>query len=144
MKIQQKDLYHGAALTQIAEHPSFKALNKADAKYGHYLVNDNRRLLVKPTTEEEPTWQFTFQTNDLDTLRADVAGGFETFVVLICGTKTICLLSAEDLPSLIDLDAVKSQSIYVEIPKASMRVRGTAGQLKHAVTHNAFPDGIFA
>ena len=36
MKIQQKDYFHGAALTQIVEHESFKALNKADSKYGHY------------------------------------------------------------------------------------------------------------
>jgi len=47
MKIQHKDLFHGAALTQLVEHNSFKALNKADDKYGHYLVNTDRRLLVK-------------------------------------------------------------------------------------------------
>jgi hypothetical protein len=32
MKIQQKDLFHGAVLTQLVEHNSFKALNKVDAK----------------------------------------------------------------------------------------------------------------
>ena len=44
MKIQTQDLYHGAVLTQITEHPSFKALNKADTLYGHYLVNHDTRL----------------------------------------------------------------------------------------------------
>ena len=28
MKIQEQDIYHGPALMQIVEHPSFKALNR--------------------------------------------------------------------------------------------------------------------
>lgn len=42
MKTQEKDLYHGAALTQIVEHTSFRALNLAPVKgYGHHLVNSD-------------------------------------------------------------------------------------------------------
>ena len=46
MKIQKMDMFHGAALTQIVEHPSFKALNKADEKYGHYQINHDRRISI--------------------------------------------------------------------------------------------------
>ena len=51
MKICERDLYHGAALTKIVMHESFKALNKATEKYGHYQVNHNARLLTKHSTK---------------------------------------------------------------------------------------------
>ncbi|MFM8275302.1 MAG: hypothetical protein ACKODX_23620 [Gemmata sp.] len=144
MKVQQKDLYHGAALTQLVEHDSFKALNKADGKYGHYQVNTDRRLIVKLTEKAAAPWSFTFQPDDLDTLRADIASGFQTFVVLVCGKTTVCLLEHADFATLIDLNATGQQWIKVEMPKASMRVRGSAGELKRAVKHNAFPADVFA
>lgn len=144
MKIQQKDLFHGAALTQLVEHDSFKALNKADTKYGHYLVNTDRRLMVKLTEKATPPWQFTFQSDDLTTLRADIASGFKTYVVLVCGTKTICLLEEADFATIIDLTSHSAQWIRVEIPKSSMRVRGSAGGLTRAIKHNAFPEDVFA
>lgn len=143
MKIDHKDLYHGAALTQIAEHDSFKALNKADQKYGHYLVNTDRRLLTKHSEKNAEPWQFTFQVDDLQTLRSDIASGFKTFAVLVCGQDTICLLSEEELREVIDLDAATQQWIRVSVPKASMRVNGSSGTLKHAIKHNGFPNRIF-
>jgi hypothetical protein len=59
MKIQRKDYYHGAVLTQIVEHKSFKALNKFDEKYGHYKINHDIRLMVKLASEDSDPWQFT-------------------------------------------------------------------------------------
>jgi hypothetical protein len=144
MKIQQKDLFHGAALTQLTEHPSFKALNKADAKYGHYLVNADCRLMVKLTAKGNGPWQFTFQPDDLNTLKSDIASGFKTFVVLVCGKKTICLLNRRDFRVVIDLNSASVQWVRVEIPRARMSVRGSKGALKHAIAHNNFPDKVFA
>jgi hypothetical protein len=143
MRIQQKDFFHGAALTQLVEHHSFKALNKVDGKYGHYLVNVDRRLLVKLTEKPSVPWSFTFQPDDLSTLRADAASGFQTFVVLVCGRTTICLLGQTEYSAIMDLQAAGTQWIKVEIPKASMRVRGSAGALGHAIAHNRFPDNVF-
>ena len=60
------------ALTQIVEHPSFKALNKADEKYGHYLVNANIHLLVKYSSPSSSPWQFTFNESDLDSICDDI------------------------------------------------------------------------
>ena len=143
MKIQQKDLFHGAALTQLTEHSSFKALNKADTKYGHYMINTDRRLMLKLTEKENGPWSFTFQPDDLNTLRSDIASGFRTFVVLVCGKFTICLLDETDFQQLIDLNNPTAQWIRVEIPKASMRLRGSHGALKHAIAHKDFPDNVF-
>lgn len=144
MKIQQKDLFHGAALTQLVEHNSFKALNKADSKYGHYLVNTDRRLMVKLTEKSSPPWTFTFQLDDLAILRADVASGFKAFVVLVCGKETICVLPQAQYSSIIDVNAASAQWIRIDVPKASMRVRGSSAELKNAVKHKAFPDAVFA
>jgi hypothetical protein len=66
VKIQQKVLFHGA--TQIIEHPSFKALNKADTKFGHYMVNTDHRLMDKLTEKTSAPWTFTFQPDDLNTM----------------------------------------------------------------------------
>jgi hypothetical protein len=142
VKIDNKDFYHGAALTQITEHESFKALNKADGKYGHYLVNTDRRLLTKHS-EQNVSWQFTFQPADLQTLESDIKSGFKTFLVLVCGGETICLLDETEFLQLIDLKASGQQWIRVSIPKASMRVHGSSGTLKHAIKHNGFPKRVF-
>ena len=144
MKIQQKDLFHGAALTQLTEHASFKALNKADKKYGHYMVNTNRRLMVKLTAKEHGPWQFTFQPDDLDTLRSDFATrNNKTFVVLVCGETTICLLNRQDFKVVVDINATSAQWIRVDIPRARMSVRGSKGELTHSIAHNSFPDTVF-
>lgn len=92
MKIQQKDYYHGAALTQIVEHESFKALNKTDEKYGHYKINHDIRLMVKMTSIENEPWQFTANASDLATMDEDINSRDQFFLCLVCGLNTICLL----------------------------------------------------
>ncbi len=143
MKIQDKDLYHGASLTQIVEHNSFKALNKVDDKYGHYLVNTDIRLLVKYSKKKQ-RWQFTFQPDDLKTLTDDLQGTDRVFACLVCGRATVCLLDDSQLKEVMDLGARSAQTVSVRIPKnASMRVKGTKGSLSSTIPHNAFPNPIF-
>ena len=146
MKIQPKDYFHGAALTQIVEHQSFTALNKADDKYGHYLINANIRLLVKYSSPSNSPWQFTFNKSDLKSICEDVAvDGISFFACLVCGTETVCLLTEQQLAMVIDLDTEYAQWVRVEVPSAgkSMRVRGSTAALKRAIAHNAFPNGLF-
>ena len=143
MKIDNKDFFHGAALTKITEHRSFTALNKADAKYGHYLVNTDRRLLTKHSEKPRPPWQFTFNSDDLEILRYDRDSGFISFVVLVCGKVSICLLDESEYSALIDLNSSSQQSIRVQIPKASMQVNGSAGALRRMIRHKGFPNRIF-
>ena len=145
MQIKEKDLFHGAALAQIVEHGEFKALNKADGKYGHYVVNTDRRLLFKHRTKNRSPWQFTFKPDDLKTNASDRKAGFKTGVVLVCGQNTVCLLSLAQVRKLIDLDASSQQWIRVKIPRsrASMRVNGTSGTLAYTVAHSSFPSRVF-
>ena len=145
MKIQEKDRYHGSALTQIVEHKSFKALNKADEKYGHYQVNHDRRLLTKYSKATPGPWSFTFQPDDIRTMNDDMRRkDGRTFACLVCGEETVCILDEGELDDLIDRDNVAVQWIRIEVPPAGrMHVRGSKGALERTVAHNSFPDKVF-
>ncbi len=144
MKIQNKDLFHGAALTQIVEHPLFTALNKADEKYGHYQINHNKRLLVKHTGKDDSPWSFTLQPDDINTVVADISSDQESFLCLICGKTTVCILSTEEFEQIVDINGATPQWIKVECPpRSGMRVSGSAGTLQSVIAHNEFPKKLF-
>jgi hypothetical protein len=145
MKIQEQDRFHGAALTQIVEHDSFKALNRASTKYGHYLVNADRHVFVKYSKSTRSPWSFTFQSHDFQSIQAEVSAGHLVFVCLVCGTVTVCALSKDELVALIDLHASNAQWVRVEVPPGgSCHVSGSLGKLKRTVPHNSFPEKVFA
>ena len=140
MKIQPKDVYHGAALTQIVEHDSFKALNKASSKYGHYTVNDDRQLFLKYLTTGRSSWRFIFSEDELAAIRRGVRGSATTFVCLVCARSTVCCLDENELQDLIDLTSRGSQWIWVQVPRGgSQHVSGSIGDLSHTIPHNSFP-----
>lgn len=142
MKIQQKDYYHGAALTQIVEHQSFKALNKADEKYGHYKINHDVRLMVKRATNDEAPWQFTVNASDLVTIKEDIDSGDYFYLCLVCGLYTVCLLDSKQVETLLNLSLETQQWIKVK-NTGSLRVWSSLAELKGTIPHNAFPDKIF-
>lgn len=145
MKIQEQDLFHGAALTQIVEHKSFKALNRASVKYGHYLVNADRHVFAKYSKATRSPWSFTFQPNDLKAIQAEINNGNTVFLCLVCGTATVCALAEAEFTSLIDLASPAAQRVRVEVPAGgSCHVSGSLGSLKRTVPHNSFPDKVFA
>lgn len=145
MKIQEQDIYHGAALTQIVEHKSFKALNRGSEKYGHYLVNTNRHVFAKYRKTKRSPWVFQFNAHDVQALRDTPEAAEHVFLCLICGRSTVCALTRDEIEQLIDLSQHNSaQSIRVEVPKGgSCHVSGSVGSLKQTVPHNSFPDKIF-
>lgn len=144
MKIQEQDVYHGPALMQIVEHSSFKALNRASSRYGHYLVNTDRQVFTKYRKTKRSPWQFVFTPDELSALSRAISGGGRVFVCLVCGHTTICALNADELAQVIDVTAGSQQSIRVEVPQGgSCHVSGSKGKLKRTVPHNSFPDKVF-
>jgi hypothetical protein len=145
LKVQIQDVYHGPALMQIVEHNSFKALNKADEKYGHYLVNTDTRLWFKYASASVGPWQFTFQPSDLGALRADIALHGATYVVLACGHHSICCLGHDEIRELVDLDSASAQWIKVDAPPGKqMRVIGSRNSKSPVLApHSRFPNCIF-
>ncbi|MDK2124328.1 hypothetical protein [Parachitinimonas caeni] len=145
MKIQEKDLYHGAALTQIVEHDSFKALNKGSEKYGHYLINQNRNIFIKHTKNPESPWSFTFQPDDLEFLRnLHEQEGAYLFLCLVCGSSTVCALSGKEIKQILDLCSKNVAWVKVEVPPhGQCHVKGSNGEAGKAIPHRAFPDKLF-
>lgn len=145
MKIQEQDTFHGPVLMQIVEYEAFKALNKPDRKYGHYILNTNTRLWVKYSTNDSDNWSFTFQPNDLSAISTDMQQQkTKTFVILACAHTTICGLSQKELASLIDLSAGQQQWIAVKHEMGKqLRVTGSKLSEPILVPNNRFPAIIF-
>jgi len=145
VKIQQQDLFHGAALTQIVEHPSFKALNRASTKYGHYLVNTDRQVFVKYRTNDESPWQHTVQPDELAALSSAMASTDHVYLCLICGPVTVCALDRDQIAALVDVTSMVAQWIRVDVPaRGSCHLSGSQGKLTRTIRHKAFPDSVFA
>lgn len=146
MTIQKKDLFHGAALTQIVEHERFKALNKADdRRYGHYLMNHNVVLSVKyATTARQSNYSFTFSPKDIDSIKRDALSGKEAFVVLVCGEVVIACLTFDDIQDKFEFDVDAVQSLRVRVdPGKRLRVTGGKGISELLIPRNRFPDCLF-
>jgi hypothetical protein len=144
MKIQEQDLFHGAALTQIVEHKSFKALNRGSQKYGHYLVNKDQHVFVKYGKSNVTPWKFTFAPDEIEAIRGEADKSKSVFICLVCGPITVCALNRAEFTNTIDLSASGQQWIRIDVPKnGSCRVSGSAGSLKRRVPHNSFPDKVF-
>lgn len=142
MKIQPKDYYHGAALTQIVEHKSFKALNRADEKYGHYKINHDIRLLMKVATNDESPWQFTANASDLATIQEDIESGEQFYLCLVCGFNTVCILDVDQVKQLLDISSRDQQWLRVK-NTGSLRAWSTKAELNRTIPHKAFPDRLF-
>lgn len=143
MKIQIQDLYHGAVLTQITEHSSFKALNKVDSVYGHYLVNHDTRLFVKYLSKMNSPWSFSIHRSEIQAIAEDIESSAKVFLCLVCGQETICALNAKEITSLIDLHSDR-QVINVSVPQGgSIHVSGSKGELPRTIKHNSFPEKLF-
>jgi hypothetical protein len=144
MKIQVKDIFHGTALTQIVEHPSFKALNKADNKYGHYQINNDTRILIKHCSSENSPWTFNLNKEDINTLIGDISFNHRSYLCLVCGKISVCLLSCQDYEKLLDTSSSSSQLLTVTIKEGtSIHVKSKLHILNHAIHHTDFPDKLF-
>ena len=109
MKINDDHMYHGAALTQVAEHPSFKAIN-AFSPNGYrsrsgFLINTDVGLYLKYASEPKGAYDefiFTFLRDHLDELAVLQEKTDSVFIGLICiSERHICCLPYETFLSMI-------------------------------------------
>jgi hypothetical protein len=110
MKITNEHLYHGAALTQVAEHPTFKAINELSPgglRSGKaFRINADIGLYLKycATKPKGPykEFVFTFDAEGLNELQAIKALKYKLFISLICvRARHICCITYELLRELI-------------------------------------------
>ena len=165
MKINDDHLYHGAALTQIAEHPSFTAINAFKTgdsiSRSIFRVNDDIGIYLKYASKPHGRYReyvFTFHTEHLDELRRADEQCARVFVALVCvKDRHVCCLKYSDLLSKIgqrrkSKGADEEQySILAVLPKnKQFRIYVNAPGKKKTklspellVRRNAFPNELF-
>ena len=165
MKINDDHMYHGAALTQIAEHPAFTAINafknNGDKSRCAFRINDSIGAFIKYASTPKGRYNeylFTFQKAHLDELALLREKSGKVFAVLVCiKDKEICVLSDAELNQLIALrervfggpedqyqivvtaPANKQFRVYVNRPGVKGKMMG---EIK--VKRSAFPDALFS
>lgn len=164
MRINDDHMYHGAALTQIAEQPVFKSINafwsKGKRSNCGFRINDSTGVYIKyagSARGRTREYLFTFtepHLREFNTLREHCPS---VFAVLVCvGDKSICAASYGQIMDLIKLRAdakgctedqyqviVEAPSnkqfrVYVNMPnRKGVRLGETL------VARNAFPEILF-
>ncbi len=165
MKIHDDHLYHGAALLQIAEHPTFKSINafvyRSAKSRSAFLVNDDIGVYLKYAEKPHGSldeYTFNFRREHLEELEALHEKRDRTFVALVCvRVREICCLRYSALMKLVKLRDAKvghekdQYSIYVQAPERQQflvyvsppRTKGRMmGDRK--IPRNAFPARLFA
>lgn len=164
MKINDDHMYHGAALTQIAEHPTFKAVNafwlNGKKSNAAFRINDTTGIYVKYAGFPHgfaKEYIFTFtkaHLNELAVLREHCT---RVFVVLVCiRLKEICVVSYGQFGEMISLrkkvrneDEDQYQLLVTAPPNKQFRVYvnhpGRKGVMmgETIVRRNAFPELLF-
>ena len=140
-KIKDKHIYHGAALSQIAEHNSFTAINRNNISEGAYKINEGKNIMIKYVSSPKgQKANFNFVLTELGHLTRMN----DFFLCLVCGKDTICCLSESETDQIIDINGTRQQMITVYFPKnKSMEVKGNKGKLAQKIPHSAFPNKIF-
>lgn len=166
MKIHDDHLFHGSALIQIAEHPSFKAINalKIGGKTVRvaYRINDDVAVYCKYATKPvgaAAEYLFTFHKDHIADLKKICAAVPNAFVALVCvRDREICSVPCSEILEMIELREVelghsedsvgvlvtapqnKSLRVYVNVPGKKGLILGKA----KIVSRNAFPSNLFA
>jgi hypothetical protein len=164
MKINDDHMYHGAALTQIAEHPTFKAINAfwSNGKKSScaFRINDTTGIYIKYAGLPRGSaneYIFTFTHAHLEELKKLREHCPSVFAVLVCiGAKAICALSYGQIAGFVDLrrdskggEEDQYQIIVTVPPNKQFRAyinkpnRKGVAMGETLVARNAFPEVLF-
>lgn len=163
MKITDEHLYHGAALTQIAEHKAFTAINgirvNCELHRSAFRVNDDIGVYFKYASKPTPAhreYQFTFTPNHLADLASLKQTHAKLFIGLVCvkDAEICCIAYSLLLQMLVErrsrAAADEVSTVLVTAPKGKklrvyMNSPGTRGKslTQHLVARSAFPDELF-
>jgi len=167
MHINEDHMYHGAALTQIADRQEFKAINPFAglSARGAFRINDDIAVYIKhstaPTKTVHKEYYFAFSDNSLKEIEHIKKLCKKVFVVLVCvEEKEICVLTLDQFEQHIKNRQDEYQSVYGKKDKQPMIIVTTPpgksfrvyvnqakkkGHLigKILVSRNAFPRILF-
>ena len=166
MKIRKEHQFHGAALTQIAEHPQFTAINAVRTtgdkiSRSAFRINDEIGIYLKYATspvQSSDDYIFTFEPSHKEELQKLRDMCQKVFIVLICvkGSE-ICCIPYRDLTRWFKKrysevgKNEETSTLLVGLPRnKSFRVnmnqpgtRGTYLDHPQIVSRNRFPKALF-
>ncbi len=162
MHIDEDQMFHGAALVQIAEYKAFKAINRFEntSARGAFRINTNTGIYLKhaskPTVSHRE-YLFTFNKKNLAELEALKVQCSKLFVGMVCvKARHICCISIKEFEKHIkrrlkNLGRSEDQyQILVTVPHdKSFRVYVNAARKKRLslkqqiVSRNRFPAVLF-
>ncbi|HEV8071501.1 MAG TPA: hypothetical protein VGP76_27550 [Planctomycetaceae bacterium] len=166
MKINDDHMYHGAALTQIAEHRRFTAINAFkdgdEISRSAFRVNDDIGVFLKYATKPAPAhdeYVFQFTPEHLNELERIAALVPLAYLALVCVKgREICCLDHKQLKKMIAQrrrakgEDEDQYTVLVKMPfRKEFRVYVNAPGRKNTmlgapilVPRNAFPESLFA
>ncbi|MFS0667983.1 hypothetical protein AB1L12_08665 [Peribacillus frigoritolerans] len=146
MKIQEQDLFHGAAITQIVEFVNGNDLSitKAENKFGHYIINNRIHIVMKYRSNNRSPWRFGFSLNEIGLINATLKEKRDIFLVLICGSTTICVLNRAEIEECINVLSDIEQWISVSSKYgSSLWINGSKAKIQYSIRHNDYPRKLF-
>ncbi|HEU0123583.1 MAG TPA: hypothetical protein VFQ91_23835 [Bryobacteraceae bacterium] len=167
MHINNDHMYHGAALTQIADRPEFKAINAFDdlKARGAFRINNDVAIYIKhaaaPTKTVHAEYLFGFSANNCADVRELENRCKKVFVVLVCvHDKEICVITSAQFNKLIadrkrdylsayGKDEAQPTILVTARPRSQFRVYVNQAKKKGAligelkVARNDFPSLLF-
>ena len=149
LMITERDKYYGVVLRQLTKSGHrVSDLREVGDKAGHFHINEEAFLLVKYSSKDQSPWRFCFHPSDFPVLleshhRGGLFGG--SYVCLVCGFDSICLLHEDDWSVLLSMSCTdRQQTIMVRRDAGrSFIVSGTAGRLDYKVSLSRFPSSLF-
>ncbi|MGB7285034.1 MAG: hypothetical protein WBE13_22425 [Candidatus Acidiferrum sp.] len=163
MHIDKDQMFHGAALIQIAEYQAFKAINSFEnpSARGAFRINASTGIYLKHAsspTEAHREYVFTFNKKNLGELNALKPQCEELFIGLVCvRAREICCISIKEFEEhiegrrkalgrpedqyqlLVTARSNKAFRVYVNQPR-----KKRLSLEQQTVARNAFPKMLFA
>ena len=164
MKINNDHMYHGAALTQIAEHPQFTAINSVHLgerlSRCAFRINDNIGVYLKYATSPGPFNDYVFSFNEeaKDELGYLSNVTDNVFIALVCvKARQICCISNKEFCDWLKRrqkargEDEKISTILVRLPdgkafRINMNQPGRRGKYldkSQLIPRNRFPKVLF-
>ncbi|MDM5337364.1 hypothetical protein QUF84_09070 [Fictibacillus enclensis] len=146
MKIQEHDLFRGAALSQLIEYAEEKAISicKVNNRFGHYMVNNHKNIFIKYRSNNRSPWRFNFSNTELKRISDIILEKKELYIVLICGSFSICVLDSFEVDSCVNIYGTTEQWISVSAKYgSSLWVKGSKGKIDYSIRHSDYPGKLF-
>ena len=110
MKIDDDHMYHGAALLQITEHPTFTAINSMEVSgqrsRSAYRINNSIGIFLKYASKPSKAlgeYPFTFTSSHRKELAAIANQTPNTFIALVCvKDREIACIQFQQLQELVE------------------------------------------